>query len=208
DAVGAISQFRIQIEGDDFETITQTLSAGAAGAEIRGIPGGEGRTIRIWALNAAGQTLREGILENVAIHGGQIQSLDISLQAVPVVLNLTDGDHQSNRRLYFHVLTDPAHSIGIEGYRDVSSGESEKRAGGDGLVRFYPGVLPAGSYAFRIVDFDSGKLTPLNITLWEGEGVEAAPLVAASLGDASRLGQALVGEETFPNIVEVLWNAR
>ncbi|MBI4125337.1 MAG: hypothetical protein HY466_05355 [Deltaproteobacteria bacterium] len=208
DAVGAISQFRIQIEGDDFETITQTLSADAAGTEIRGIPAGEGRTIRIWALNEAGQTLREGILENVAIRGGQVQSFDISLAAVPFVLNLADGAYQSNRRLYFEILTDPNHRIGVEGYRDIAGGEEEKKAGSDGLVRFYPGSLPAGPRVFQIIDLDTDKKISLNLNLWEGQDVGPASFVAAGLGDASRLGQALVGEETFSNIVEVLWNAR
>lgn len=207
-AVGSISQFRIQIEGDDFETIRETLSASAAGVQIQGIPQGEGRTIRLWALNAAGQTLREGIADNVAIRGGQTQSLDISLEAVPVVLNLSDGGQQSNRRLYFEILTDPNHRVGVAGHRDVASGEAEKTSGRDGLLRFYPGVLSAGEHVFEIVDYNTGKTTSLKLNLWEGLNIEAAPLVAAGLTNASRLGQTLVGENYFPNIVEALWNTR
>lgn len=183
-AVGSIAQFRIQIEGDNFATITQTLSSDAAGVEIKGIPHGTGRIVRIWALNAAGQILREGILENIAITGGQIQNLDVSLEAVPLVFNLTDGGYQSNRRLAFYVLTDPNHRIGIEGHPDVATGSYEKAAGPDGRVRFYPGILPAGEHVFQIIDHDSGKKRSLHLHLWEGQDIGPAPFMATGLVEA------------------------
>lgn len=212
-AVGAIHQYRMKISGEGLDPIEQTFSPQAAGVVIQGIPAGAKRIIQIQALNAQGVLLREGGLENIFIEAGKQQELEISLQAVPVLLNLKAGSTLSNQRLYFRILTDPNHRVGVEGLSDVRSGALEVVAKENGELRFYPGVLAAGDHTFNIFDKDSGRSTTLSLHLWEGQDVFAAPLFTTSSTAKARLGQPLVAEsyagnfggELFPNIAEVLW---
>lgn len=215
-AVGAINQYRLKISGEGLSPIEQTFSSQAAGVVMNGIPAGANRTIQIQALNVQGQVLREGIVENIFIEAGKQQTLEISLQAVPLLLNLKEGTALSNQRLYFRILTDPNHRVGVEGLSDVVTGEGEVAAKENGELRFYPGVLAAGDHTFHIFDKDSGKSVALSLHLWEGQDVFAAPLVSASTTFPSRLGQALATEsfaenfcgELFPNIAEALWRTK
>lgn len=180
---GAITHYHIKIEGEGFEPKEEILSKEAGGVAIEGIPAGSNRRIQVLALNKKGQTLREGILEGVAITPGEIASLNIILQAVPVVLNFGEGDYQSNRRLFFSVLTDPGDRIALRetaAYTDILSGRETVEADSKGLVRFYPGILPAGLHTFEVIDFDSSKSSHISVRLWDGGAIGPAPLWAAS----------------------------
>ncbi len=185
---GAITHYKIRIEGEGFETKEETLSKEAGGVAIQGIPAGKNRQIEVSALNNKGQTLREGILENVEIIAGLGLTLNIPLQAVPLVLNFQDGAYESNRRVFFSVLTDPGHRVGLRGeknYADILSGSEAVFANGQGLARFYPGLLPAGQQAFEVIDFDSGKSSRISLRLWDGQAIAPAPLWAASATDTT-----------------------
>ena len=202
--VGTIKNYKVKIEGNGFAPIEQTISKEAAGVLIQGVPQGSNRRVEISALNQKGQVLREGAVENFTIAGGEQKALDVKLEPVPVLLNLNDGDYQSNRRLYFHVLTDPEHRLM---FKDAVV-ESDK----EGFAKIYPGVLPSGDCPIEIIDQDSGKSSKILIHLWEGQDIYGAPLWAASQ-ISKRMGQSLVREsqkgvvegELFANIKEALW---
>lgn len=212
-----IVSYKILLAGEGIDPKEQTIAADANGAVIEGIPAGKKREIKVQAFNSMGQILREGVLENISITAGGVTPVSITLDSIPLVLNLADGGSLSNQRLYFKVLTDPGHSISVEGdQRSVTVDES-------GEAKIYPGSLSPGPHSFTILDTTNGKSSSLTLQLWEGSQIKGAPLLAASrvgkgspLAGVQRLGQVLArasgagvkGEELFPNIAGALWKTR
>jgi len=180
--VAQIEQYKIVFSGDDFETKEQLLTSDAAGVTIQGIPIGTGRRVEIFALNSKEQVVRKGVLENIDISGGP-NRFDITLQSIPVVLNVADGDFLSNRRLSFKVFSDPGHAVAVETEQplsDILTSLNYAPTNEEGLARFYPGVLAPGAHTFTIQDLETGFTTTLSLTLWDGSQILGAPLFAAS----------------------------
>ncbi|MDO8526523.1 MAG: hypothetical protein Q7T03_02420 [Deltaproteobacteria bacterium] len=212
-----IDQYRITIRGDGLEPIENTVTANADGALIQGVPVFKSATVTVAALNADKKILREGIAENVSVAAGQTAAVSVVLDSVPVLLNLSDGDHTSNQRLWFHLLTDPGHFVAVEEDRplkDVSTSLSQIVSGEQGESRFYPGSLLPGEHHFILRDNNTGKTSAITLHLWDGAKIKGAPLFAASSVQlnasaiiSKRLGQSITGE-VFPKIVEALWNTR
>lgn len=221
--LGSIEKYKIILEGEGMERKEKSLSKTTANLVIQGIPPGENRRIIVQALNRKDQVLREGEVEGLSVARGKVTRADIVLEAVPVVLNLSDGEYLSNLRLYFSLFSDAKHPLKVEQegiLQDVRTGLSELTTSASGLVRFYPPRMEAGSYSFLIRDLVTDKTTALTLHLWDGNGVAVAPLftgsgVEAPVGEAipKRFGEAFSKESSgsrvpnnfFPNIVRTLW---
>lgn len=221
-----IAKYQIILEGEGLTTKEQFFSAQANGAVIEGIPVGSHRHIRVFALNEEGKILREGEVENLEIEGGKTLDIAIILQAIPVFLNVSDGDYLSNQRLRFELLTDPGHPIVVETDRaltDRVTSLSQIPANEKGELKFYPGFFLAGEHHFTARDAETGKTSSIHLNLWDGSQRKAAPLLASSGVEGGkptvisrRVGQPLgreslsstTGGEFFPNVAEALWNAR
>lgn len=220
--VATIAFYKIVVERDGFAPIEQTLSKEANGLQIANLPTGKIRRIRLLALNARGQVLREGVTENVEISPGREIRLEIVLQAVPVFLNVADGDSISNQRLFFRLFSDPGHRLAVETDRaltDALSGESQMATDANGEAAFYSADFPAGDYFFTLRDLETQKFSTVAVHLWSGEKIRAAPLFAGSFAKAepaSRLGQSAVRRsdsikaagEWLANIARRLWEKR
>lgn len=216
----AIEKYRVTLTGDGLESETRTVSKEAVGILVRGIPAGSNRFLEVAALNREGDVLRVGRAGPLDVKAGESQGHDIVLKAFPYLVNLRSEKHLSNRRLYFHLFTDPGHRVRITAdipLEDFQHRPAEFTANPAGFVKFYPALLPAGSHRFAVHDLDSELSNSLTLHLWDGRVVRGAPLISASGGGAgkniraSRLGQPLAGpgggeiEARFPNIAEALW---
>lgn len=174
--------YRIFLEGEGFETVEQTATPDAAGVMIRGIPSRFKLGIRVQALNAAGEPVREGNAEGITIEGGETRDVAVVLQTVPTVLNIADNHPASNHRLYFQIFTDPGHAVVVseEGpLTDVLTSLAQIPADEKGLARFYPGILPPGTHHFTIQDVTTGRSSRRTLHLWDGGKIKGAPFVAA-----------------------------
>lgn len=221
--LGSIEKYKIILEGEGMERKEKSFSKTTANLLIQGIPPGENRRILVQALNRKDQVLREGEVEGLSVVRGKVTRADIVLEAVPVVLNLSDGEYLSNLRLYFSLFSDAKHPLRVEQegiLQDVRTGLSELTTSASGLVRFYPPRMEAGSYSFFIRDLVTDKTMALTLHLWDGKGVAVAPLftgsgVEAPIGEAipKRFGEVFSQESSgsqtsnnfFPNIVRTLW---
>lgn len=207
---GTIEKYKIILESDGEAPLEQIVSPQAKGFSLTGLLPDKKYSLRVYALNGDDKILREGFLSDLRLALGEGLRLDIILQALPVALNLSDGDQISNKRLYFHLLSDPGDRLVVEEngpLPDIVSQKDILIIPESGIAKFFPGRLSAGDHHFQIQNLDNGKSTELNIFLWEGDGIHGAPLVPAS-NQQIRVGQSLAGREVvFPNISEALWNA-
>ena len=125
-------------------------------------------------------------------------SLNLKLEAVPLVLNLREGQPLSNARLFFRLYADPEQELQIEQNGKVIGRSITDERGIAAL--YYPG-LSAGEYPFTIRNLANDLTSTLNLKVWEGNFVSAAPLGAAS-GGAGAFGQPFL---SISKTSEVLW---
>lgn len=192
------------------------LTSQAKGVLIEGLDPKKTYRVRVQALNSRGQILREGIVEGVLAPTGEIKNVEAILKPIPVVLNYLEGEFVSNERLFFHILSDPNHKIAIEApdlLTDQFSDAQEIVTASNGFGKFYPNIFPPGPAVFTVRDLDAGTTYRLTLHLWDGEGIQAAPIFSAVSRAPARFGQVFIresaeaskGGEFFPNIARVLW---
>lgn len=214
---GTIEKYKIILEGDGEAPLEQILSSLAKGFSLIGLLPDKKYSLRVYALNGDDKILREGFLNDVRLALGESLDLNIVLEALPVVLNHSDGDQVSNKRLFFYLFSDPGSRLVVEENGPLSDIISQKDIlilAESGIAKFFPGRISAGDHHFRIRNLDNAKSTELNIFLWEGDGMHGAPLISAS-DPQNSVGQTLAASRVlngfrgvvFPNIAEALWNA-
>jgi len=178
-----VSKYKVVLDGEGLTPLEQTFSQDAGGVVIAGIPVGQNRRIQVSALNEQGKILREGVADHIFVEGGKITDVPVSLQAIPVVLNVSDNDHLSNRRLYFQIFSDPKHNVAVsEGnpLPDILTSLNQLPTDEQGIAKLYPGSLAPGEHHFVIQDMTTGKSSSLTLNLWDGNKIKGAPLFSAS----------------------------
>lgn len=188
-----INEYRITISGEDFEPITVTLDGKTASSPVEDIPKGENRTLLIEALNNRGQVICRRELTGIAIKGGKIALVEISLLAVPFVANISDNNIVTATRLTFDGYGEPVGAVQIIDtfngtetvLKDVATdSELVSPSSTDATFKFKPLVLPIGEHAFTVRDFQTGEQSQVKVTLvapgrTPGTGLSVAGKVGA-----------------------------
>ncbi|MBI5299397.1 MAG: hypothetical protein HY877_03770 [Deltaproteobacteria bacterium] len=178
-----ISKYKVVLDGEGLTPLEQTFSQDAGGAVIAGIPVGQNRRIQVSALNEQGKILREGMADHIAVEGGKITDVPVTLHAIPTVLNVSDNDHVSNQRLYFQIFSDPKHAVTVtedNPLPDILTSLNQLPTDEQGVAKLYPGALEPGEHHFIIQDVTTGKSSSLTLNLWDGSKIKGAPLFTAS----------------------------
>lgn len=176
-----IAAYKIIVERDGQPALEQTLSKEAKGLTIRQLPHGWVRRIHLMAMNLRGDILREGALENIFVEPGKEMRVEMVLKSVPIFLNVTDDAFLSNRRLFFRLFSDPGHRLVVQTDRVLTDGlsrQEELTTDARGEALFYSADFSPGTYAFTVRDLDTEKFSTVTLRLWEGQGIQAAPLFA------------------------------
>ncbi len=203
--VGRIARFLIVVEGDNLQPIKLNVSANAHEVEIENVAPGENRKITVTAFNRDDQAIREGVSELFSIAKGETKEVSVKLEAIPVFINVHDGNVVSNKRLVFEILADPGESLTVEDVTEKSveplvslstnSNEISTNAS-TGLGLFNPMNVRLGERTFQARSTKTGKFSNVKLVVTDFELRKPAPLYSAgqiSLKNInlqpSRLGQ-------------------
>lgn len=187
---GHIVRYAVSIEGPGIASpIVGEFPGGATEGIIEGVPVGDGREVRVIALNANGATIRAGEHGDVSVDDG-LTVVDVDMEAVPVFTNLADGSVIDNTRLIFRLFSDPSHYLLVEevganasvALADVSTGAAGVHLdAATGLGRMSPRPLEPGNHKFTVTDIATGRHSSVNVHLLDGAKRRPAPLVASAV---------------------------
>lgn len=184
-APGHITQYAITVSGDGFSPLTSVVNGDATDATIEGIPAGEHRAVRIMAMNANGQSIREGDAQDVTVPSDTVAEVPIAMQAVPVITNVADGAYVTNTRLRFDIFSDPATVVEMSSNSGTTSVpltdvvENRSTVATDastGLASFVPPKLSPGDYTLTVRDTKTNRKSDVAIVVTDGTREKGAPL--------------------------------
>jgi len=186
---GSIKFFRAFITGDDIESpIIAEFDGSAENGIMDGIPVGSERSVKVEALSSRNQIIRKGISDNITITGGHTSEVEINLDAVPIFINLSDGNVVASTRLRFEVFSDPEDPLSIsdsssgseEMLFDIATDSSEIISNLDtGLATLWPSLVIAGERTFTIRSGRTGYSSSVTLKVIDGNDIKPAPLFSA-----------------------------
>ncbi len=227
-----VQSYRVRIEGADFSTIEKEFPVGAGDVVMDGIPRGKNRTITVTATNKRGDLVRQAVATPVTIEGGKTVPVEMTLEGVPLLLNLSDGKSVFQGRLLFQVLVNEEAPVEIRDefldaatpeenvLPDLATGATEKWPAENGVAQLYPGSLKVGKHHFTIENTQNHQVTTVDLLVLDGTGRRGATFFSGGglqeeggLILPSRVGQTFArpttaGEyhgELWANILEALW---
>lgn len=185
-----VEKFVVTVSGNGIEEpLVAEFPGDAAEGIIEGVPAGEDRAVEVEAINEDDWTLRAGEEEGVKINGGSTSDVDITLEAVPVFINLAPESVVENTRLIFNVYSEESHPVVIE---DLFNAQSDlvinpstsvpeldlDQVTGLGLLA--PRVRPVGHHEFTVRNTTNGRSNTAKVRILDGTMRRAAPFVVGS----------------------------
>ena len=186
---GEINHYVVTISGEDIVSpIEKEIGADATNATIDGIPVGEQRSVTVAAYNGDGKKVREGEVGDIVIRPALITDVAITLDTVPIFVNLEDGRVIPADRLVFHLLSDPEDQLMIE--NETAAGPSPlvnastgltkiKLDTSSGSARWIPNQLALGEHRLTLRSLVTGRSSTANIRVVEPTSNRPAPLFSA-----------------------------
>lgn len=169
-----------------------TFEGNLAQAKVDGIPPGDNLTLLVEAINNRSQVICRRQLAGISIKKGKTNPIAISLQAVPFIANLSNGNVVTATALVFRGYGEPAGTVEIvDQYQgsdvvlfDLSTNLDVVSPGSsDAGFQFKPAVLPLGPHTFVVRDLDSGESSTLDLLLVGAGRIPGTGIMAAGFRD-------------------------
>lgn len=194
-AYGEVKKYKVTVSGPGIEVpIEKDFDGNATGGVIDGIPVGADRAVKIEAINLNSQLIREGEAGSVVISPGQISEIEVELDAVPIFINLDDGNVVANNRLKFELFADPEDPLEVEDQIDGTSNllfDLATSAGEvwpdvvSGVAAMAPQAVSTGEHVFKVASKRTGKSSSVTVNVIDGSKIYAAPLFSGGTVDIS-----------------------
>jgi len=202
-----IQTYRVSVAGPGIEgELVSEFSGDATEGVIEGVPAGGDRIVTVQALNDNRVRVREGEAEGVSIDGGATADVEVTLESVPLFINLAEGAIVENTRLVFHIFSESPDPVVVEDAADTApktlldASTNIPEVALDvatGVGRLAPLQLPPGVHTFTVRNSITNRANTVQVTLLDGSLRTPAPFIAASsVARASdqpvrRVGQAI-----------------
>lgn len=194
---GRVVSYRVIVEGEGIDVpIAAEFPGDAEEGVIEGVPAGEGRTVRVEAINGNGARIREGEAFGVRVGGGMNQ-VEVVLEAVPIFTNLAQGNAVENTRLVFKVFSDPANPViveegsggGVTALIDAATNVAELYLDqSTGTGRLAPVLMEPGERTFSVRDAVTGRSNSVGVRVVDGTAARPAPLVSLGIAEGDYFG--------------------
>ena len=184
---GKIATYKIIVSGDDFDPITVDVPADRSGATLEKIPVGKNRQVTVTAYNQWSQKIREAESASVTVSGGKTVPVSVTLETVPIFLNLQEGAVIDNNRFAIQLLSDPRSSVKVEepatqgALKDIHFSISDLRPNDAGEVRLVPPLFSPGLHQFTVRDLVSGRTSTVSVRLLDGTRRKGTSFVSAGI---------------------------
>lgn len=186
--VGKITRFRIALEGEGMDARKLDVSSNAHEVEISNVPAGTARKIIVTAFNRDNLPVREGSSTPFSIEQGETKEVVVKLEAVPVFINVKEGNVVSRKRLVFEILSDPGERLTVEDVTkeqdirnliSLSNNEPHVVADASGVGLFNPKEIDLGARVFRVKSLVTGRSSQVHLVVTNAELHKPAPLFTA-----------------------------
>lgn len=175
-----VTKFRVTVSGEGIDPIlTSDADASATEIEVLGIPPGPNRSILIEAFNSDGEVIRRRRIDGVTISPGVVTPIKTSLNTIPLILNLRNGNIVDARNLRISGFGEPGSTIEITSQTKDGPLSFSESVGGSppvispslstGLFELSPSQRPVGRQTITVTDTGSEESSSVSVLVIEGE---------------------------------------
>ncbi len=170
-----VKKFRVYVTGSGISVpILLEATPDGAGISLKDIPEGDQRTLLVEALNNENMVVRRKEIKNITIDKQKLEPITVSLNTVPIFLNLRNGNRVIVTRLMMQGSGEPNHQIEVQ---DASFNQSlvlkDNQTGLEfaeaklslGQFNFLPPELALGRHTFILRDLTNGESSQVTVRL-------------------------------------------
>ena len=214
-----VEKYLVKVSSPDMdEEITAEFDGGTKYGVVEGVPAGKDRHLEVTAVNPDGKTIRAGERGGITVYGGKVADVEVTMEAVPIFVNLKDGNTVPSTRLAFQIFSDPNDVVEVLDTTnqaplfDIASGLNEITTDvSTGIGTMRPQGISPGEHVFRVLSKTTGRYSEVKVRVVDGMGGRPAPLYSAGYvreaGEyigVMRVGSAFGGRETGTSWPEIL----
>lgn len=190
---GEISEYKVTIAGEALPSpLVRYYPAGTSEARLEGLPAGSFVTVTVEYLNVNGLVVRRGYSGNVAIRGGAVTPVEITLNNVPIFANVGDGAVVRSDRFVPTIFAPGEITVQISDefngedsvLTDSVSGEASLSVSVDdssSLLTFRPSTLSSGIHELTVQDLETGEASTITVTVLPANGAQELVTTAGGL---------------------------
>lgn len=206
-----LDKFTVSVSAEDIEEeIIAEFDGESEEGLLSDIPAGIDRTVRVEAVNLQEKVIYQGRKEGVEIVGGEINSVDVELEQVPIFANIKDDASILQSRLKFRLYSSPEDLLVVEksGQDSISTVFDVSSNAGEfatdittGLADIVPLETATGRQTFSVRSLKTGLSSSVEINILDAD-VIGAPLFSGGgpfLSEACRVGSVVGGVYTQVN---------
>ncbi|GEM_PF-2123831 len=182
-----VATYRVHIDGPGMEPVEQEFAGDTHNAVIENVAVGADRHVEVTALNSATQAVRIGDQSAVTVSAGDVTNVTLTLDTIPIFVNLHDGDVVPNTRLRPEIVAAPATHVKIQSEQSGQSTplvdaslnvEAPLTDATTGHLQLQPRLLAPGAYDLRVADANSGRASQVHVTVIDGAHARGANFVS------------------------------
>lgn len=209
-----VVKFRLTVSGEGIEPPMSVEADGSASQlQLLEIPPGVNRSLLIEAFNQDAEVIRRRRIDGLTLSSGVVTPIQTSLNTIPLILNLRNGNIVQARNLKFECFGEPGSSLSLKADSTAGSISLNESVEGDpmilspsvstGLVDYIPPFWLRGRQTIVITDDQSQESSSVTITILDFNqrpGTRLSP--AGGLHPPASVGPGFGGVKAhFPQIL-------
>lgn len=212
-----VSKFRVTVSGEGIDpSMISEADATSTEIEVLDIPPGPNRSILIEALNSDSEVIRRRQIDGLTISPGVVTPIKTSLNTVPLILNLRNGNIVEARNLKISGFGEPGSTISVTTQtKDGSPISLSESAGGGsvispslstGIFDLVPSQSLSGRQTIVVTDDGSGESSSVEVLIIQSGPPGRRLSAAGGLQPAVSIGPGIGGPKAaqFPLILYYL----
>lgn len=196
-SIQQVTSFLVTVTGEDLEEpVVMNLDASTASTDLNDVPVGTARTFSVEAFNSEGMCVRRNEISGVTVTKEATEPIVVSLNTVPLITNLRNGNKVISTRLRINGVGEPGGSLEFIDIPEETQIESllfDVALGDDvispsmslGTFNFNPPTLAIGDHTFTVRDLDTGEKSDVTVRLIPAGSLPGTGIVSFGAINAS-----------------------
>ncbi|QQR81236.1 MAG: hypothetical protein IPJ69_03615 [Deltaproteobacteria bacterium] len=209
-----VTRFKLTVSGEGISSpIIAEADGSATEVEVLEIPPGVNRSLLIQAFNSDGEVIRRRQIDGLNLNPGVITPIHTSLNTIPLILNLRNGNVVQANSLRLQCFGEPGSSLSITAEASNGTSISLNESVSDpilvspsvstGLADYIPPTSLRGRQKLEVRDSQSGESSSVTVLIIDSNRPGTRLSAAGGSNPSTSLNPGFGGRKSvqFPKII-------